>query len=309
MVNEYAIDPTCLTDWQRLRFVADAVGAHNGRLVSEYPKKWASILGRAINGRPPLERTRLEILYARITPHLIPSPGRAFDGQTIDWLTNAEATHGALPFHAIVAAQNPRNHSDVLKIDEIDTSTDLWKAPHSRTVPRTAQEMAKTASLLFQVASDIVLVDPHFAPTRRFLEPLEQFLELCFACRRRSAPRVRMVVQEESRSACVGDTFEQSCRNAIAPLIPTSLQCELARIREKPSPSEKIHNRYVLTDWGGLDFGIGLDDAGGNGGDGESDDVHLLDKEHFDCRWRQYALMEAFDIAVPNVTILGTKVV
>ena len=49
MVNEYAIDPTCLTDWQRLRFVADAVGAHNVRLVSEYPKKWASILGRAIN--------------------------------------------------------------------------------------------------------------------------------------------------------------------------------------------------------------------------------------------------------------------
>lgn len=305
MVNEYAIDPTCLADWQRLRRVADGVGAHNGRLVSEYPKKWASILGRAINERPPLERTRLEILYARITPHLIPSPGRAFDGQTIDWLTNAEAAHVALPFHAIVAAQNPRNHSDVLTIDDIDASTDLWKAPHSRAVPRIAQEMAKTASLLFQVASDIVLVDPHFAPTLRFLEPLEQFLRLCSTRRSRSAPRVRLVVQEESRSACAGDTFEQNCRNEIAPLMPANLQCELVRIREKPSPSEKIHNRYVLTDWGGLDFGIGLDDAGG---DGESDDVHLLDKVHFDFRWRQYALMEAFDIAVPSVTIVGTQI-
>jgi hypothetical protein len=56
---------------------------------------------------------------------------------------------------------------------------------------------------------------------------------------------------------------------------------------------------------GGIDFGIGLDDDDLRGG--QSDDVHLLDKEHFDERWRQYALMEAFDEAVPTSTIVGTK--
>jgi hypothetical protein len=241
----------------------------------------------------------------KIKPCLIPSGGRAYDGQGRDWLTNAENAHRALPFRAIVSEQNPRQQSDVLLIDEIDATTNLWKTEHSRHVPRNADEMAKTVSLLFQIASDIVLVDPHFAPTRRFLRPIGHLLHLCANRRVNSSLRVRLVVQEENRSASAGDTFEQRCRSEIAALMPANMQCEFIRIRERPAPSEKIHNRYVLTDWGGLDFGIGLDDDDDSGG--ESDDVHLLGKEHFDFRWRQYALMEAFDIAVPSATIVGRK--
>ena len=67
-----------------------------------------------------------------------------------------------------------------------------------------------------------------------------------------------------------------------------------------------IHNRFVLTDRGGVKFGIGLDDDDGD--DGQTDDVDLLSQETFDLRWRQYALMQAFDEAVPIATITGTKV-
>lgn len=305
MVNEYAIDPTCLTNWQRLRFVADAVGVHNGRLISEFPKKWRLCAERARNQSLPAESKRMEEYLAKIKPCLIPSGGRAYDGELGDWLMNAEDAHRATPFRAIVSEQNPRGQSDVLMIDEINATTNLWKTQHSRVVPRNADEMAKTASLLFQIASDIVLVDPHFKPTQRFLGPLEQFLRLCTFRRFTSIPRIRLIVEDEDQSATAGDIFEQNCRNGIAALMPTSMQCELVRICEKPAPSEKIHNRYVLTDWGGLDFGVGLDDDAGSGG--ESDDVHLLDKEHFDVRWRQYALMEAFNEVAPPAIIVGTK--
>jgi hypothetical protein len=69
-------------------------------------------------------------------------------------------------------------------------------------------------------------------------------------------------------------------------------------------PAEVIHNRFVLTDRGGVKFGIGLDDD--NGKDGQTDDVDLLSQESFDLRWRQYALMQAFDV-VTAATIAGTK--
>jgi hypothetical protein len=304
MVYEYAIDPKSLNNWHRLRFIADAVGVPHGRLISDFPGSWSRTVTQSFVGSP-IEQARLLSQYQKIKPHLIPSAGRVFDGERKDWLSNAESAHESLPFRAIVAAENPRSHLRVLIIDDIDGTTELWRTSHSLPVPRDAAELADTASLLLQIASDIVFVDPNFVPTSRFLRPFEQFLQRLLGNRNKAAPRVRLIVKEDDDHAHTGDTFEQNCLNALAKLIPSSLTCELVRVREKSAPAEKLHNRYVLTDWGGIDFGVGLDDDDRVGG--QSDDVHLLEKDHFDKRWHQYAMMEAFDVAVPAVTIVGTK--
>ena len=51
------------------------------------------------------------------------------------------------------------------------------------------------------------------------------------------------------------------------------------RLSEKPR-GEKLHNRYILTDLGGVFFGIGLDD----GDEGATDDVTLLDRDPYVVR-------------------------
>jgi len=304
MVYEYAIDPTSLTNFERLRFIADGVGADRGRLIADFPKSWRTTVGRSLNGQLPLERQRREIQYNRIKANLIPSAGRTYDGER-DWLSNAESAQESIPFRAIVAAENPRRNPTVLRIDDIDGTTELWKTSHSLKIRRDAVEMAKAASLLLQIASDVVLVDPNFKPnSKRFLRPFEHILQHCASNRSKLPPRIRLIVEDEEYYARPGDTFEQNFCNVLAPLIPKPLHCELVRVREKVAPSEKLHNRYVLTDWGGIDFGIGLDDDQAGG---QSDDVHLLEKEHFDERWRQYAMMEGFDQAVPPAKIAGTR--
>jgi len=307
MVYEYAIDPSSLTSKHRLQLIADNVGTHLGRLVAEYPGSWRTTVGRSLNGQSPLERERLVTLFQRIRPYLIPAGRRDYNDQNGNWLSNAECVQATIhPFRAIVSEGNPRNHPEVLKIEDMDASTALWKTGHSLLVPRDAAMMADCAKLLLHIASDIVFVDPHFKPNSgQFLRPFEQFMRRCMNNRRGTPPRIRLMVRETEYDACSGDTFEQYCKTALSPLIPISLQCELVRFREKVTPSEKIHNRYVLTDRGGIDFGIGLDDDNGEGG--QTDDVHLLEKEHFDTRWHQYALMEGFDEAVPPAIIVGVK--
>jgi hypothetical protein len=47
---------------------------------------------------------------------------------------------------------------------------------------------------------------------------------------------------------------------------------------------EKLHNRYILTDLGGVAFGVGLDE----GDDGETDDLTLMDRALYELRWSQY---------------------
>lgn len=305
MVHEYAIDPTVLNNWQRLRFIADAAGVSNGRLISEFPGSWRRTVVRLFDGKFGIERTKLEVQLKRITPHLIPSGGRICSGKDAPWLEHAEIAHTTAPFRAIVAGDNPRSNSSVLLIDEIDGSTELWSTKHSIPAPRDATSLADAASLLLQVSSDIVFVDPNFRPSDRFLRPFEQFLIHCAGNRGRAIPRIRVIV--EHKDAKPGDVLEQTFQECLAPLIPSTLKCELLRVSEKNSPSEKLHNRYVLTEWGGIDYGIGLDDDSRRGG--QSDDVHLLDKYHFDKRWRQYAMMEAFNEVAPPVIIVGTKVV
>ena len=67
-------------------------------------------------------------------------------------------------------------------------------------------------------------------------------------------------------------------------IIPQGLKVIFRQWQEKPG-GEKLHNRYILTDIGGVDFGTGLDE----GDAGQTDDIKLLGKERFKIRWQQYA--------------------
>jgi hypothetical protein len=66
------------------------------------------------------------------------------------------------------------------------------------------------------------------------------------------------------------------------------LPCRFEEIGGK----EKLHNRYVFTDIGGVFFGIGLAEED----EGHRDDVALLDAELYELRWRQYALLSDFRV-------------
>ena len=76
------------------------------------------------------------------------------------------------------------------------------------------------------------------------------------------------------------------------------------RLSEKPR-GEKLHNRYILTDLGGVSFGIGLDD----GDEGATDDVTLLDRDPYVVRWSQYGGIPpaGFEQGERPVEIVGTR--
>lgn len=66
-----------------------------------------------------------------------------------------------------------------------------------------------------------------------------------------------------------------------------------------------MHNRYVLTELCGIQFGTGLD----TGGAGETDDVTLLSEEQYGRRWKQYAQdpPSDFDIVGTPVELVGSR--
>jgi hypothetical protein len=81
--------------------------------------------------------------------------------------------------------------------------------------------------------------------------------------------------------------------------------CKIGFVRwEEKHGGEKLHNRYVLTELGGVFLGVGLDE----GDAGETDDFILLPRAQYEHRWSQYVNNDgAFELADRPATVHGTR--
>ena len=277
MIHEFALEPTCLDNWQDFRYFFDLFGIPHGRLISQFPKRWKMMVYDAAAHCGDIEKARIEERLRTIDEKLL-RIHRPYDG-TKDWLTNAEVAHVQVPFHAVISKGNPRNHDFVLRRDEIDDSTPQWNVPRSRPIARNAAEMAQRVTVLFSKSSEIVFVDPNFGPEKaRYRRTLQEFLSIAAS----ACPTIkRLEFHLEAKST--NEFFCQTCDEQLPRLIPIGMTMRFIRWRQLDT-GDQLHARYVLTDAGGIHFESGLDD----GDTGETTDVNLLDKDLYLTRFRQY---------------------
>ncbi|MCC7066419.1 MAG: hypothetical protein IT456_26745, partial [Planctomycetes bacterium] len=143
------------------------------------------------------------------------------------------------------------------------------------------------------------LVDPHFGPEnarhRKVLEAL-----MCVLAD-------NQVVPEVVRVHCLGKStlqfFEMEAMKMAARL-PSGVTVDFVRWKQKEG-GDLLHNRYVLTDLGGVSLGVGLD----AGDMGETDDIHLLTRDQYALRWSQYVGDGAAFVTVDTPkTVVGSMV-
>jgi hypothetical protein len=216
------------------------------------------------------------------------------------WLTNAETEHFHRPFHAILARTNPHLRDFVLEGDSVDETHPLWNVGIIRVISRTAREMAACVALLLRVSKEIMFIDPHFRPQDlRYRRTFKAFLSAVLEKRYGMLP---IRIEIHTGDSLGSDYFRTECQQRLPSLIPEGIQVHIVRWREKDG-GEKLHNRYILTDIGGISFGVGLDD----GAAGETDEVTLLEDKTYRFRWAQYMSPEpAFEL-VDELMIEGQR--
>jgi hypothetical protein len=148
--------------------------------------------------------------------------------------------------------------------------------------------------------TEMHLVDPHFNPEKaRFRRVLEALLEVVAE----SNASLR-VVRVHCIAANLGLAFFEQEAAKMAGSLPNGVTIAFSRWKEKQQGGEKLHNRYVLTNIGGVSLGVGLDE----GEPGETDDVHLLTREQYRLRWEQYVGPNgAFACADLPTSVRGTR--
>jgi hypothetical protein len=304
MIHEYALEPELVATWgnpQDGRYFVEKFGLGQPRVVSRYPKQWKKLVLEACQGGD-VEKKRVEVLVQRLGEQMVRRRDYLWD-QTHTWAQNARAEHERASFRAILARENPDGHPRVLIGADLNDTIPLWAVPRAVKIVRRAAEMAAAVGAMLRIAKVVLFVDPYFGPDRpSHRRTLEAFLEAIIQGRCADRPgRVEVHTAADDDRNGTRAFFETGCQGKLPRCIPTGLTLRIVRLEER-QPGEHLHNRYILTDFGGVLFGAGLDE----GGDGATDDVHLLDLAQYNERWQQYASdAPAFDRPEPPIDIQG----
>jgi hypothetical protein len=300
MYYEYAVDPESFDSWQTTRYLLDAFGFDKGRLICDLPrKKWKRLIFERLTAQVSgeIERKRIEERLHRIPPGtLVRRPDAVYSADK-DWLDNALVEHTRRAFRAVLSPKTATGVTEVLDPREVDDLDSRWSVPPGMTLQRDAATVVSELSLLLKHARSIDLVDPHFQAQKAMK------VKFLYAVARNSAPDavITMHLKEDAK----GEPGRSLCATATARLpeqIPEGRVVEILVWRERTG-GERFHNRFVLTNAGGVQFGDGLE----HGGDVEVDRVSRLGgQEHGEYRQRYNANSTSFEF-VCGTTVRGTR--
>jgi hypothetical protein len=171
--------------------------------------------------------------------------------------------------------------------------------------------MAQCISSMLILSRSILFIDPHFTAdsalfgsnASRFTRPLAEFVRVARTYHQSGMPlQIEVHTSGSWREAPSWSDFEKSCIARLPQLFAVDQKVRVVRWKEKTG-GEKLHNRYVITNLGIVQFGHGLDDAMS----GSTDDVALLSRDVYELRRAQYmGPLYAFDLD-GEVTITGTR--
>lgn len=278
MIHEYALDPGLLNNWERWRYLTEKFSVSQGRLISRYPKRWKRMVYDGLSACSEVEKLRIVEKLKSIDDRMISRFSEWMEG---DWLANAESENAKRPFHAIVAYGNPHAGFNVLVADDLDDETPLWKVESELKIKRQANALGEAVSVLISLGRKLVFIDPHFSPYKsKARNTLKVFLEKA-AARTNGIPIDAIEFHTQYKPEIA--SFAEECLSQLPKRIPAGLTVKVKRWKEMEG-GEGLHNRYILTERGGVRLAWGLDE----GKPSHSDDISLLQPSMFTQTWDQY---------------------
>jgi hypothetical protein len=292
MFHEFAVEPSVLSSWDRTRFFLDAFGPWKGRFLARFPKHWKRMVFESLRC-PEVERLRIVERLASLDQRVFsPRTHAAYDPSQV-WLENARIEHGRLRFRAIIAEGG--GGGDVLDAGAVDDRSELWRVEQGRMVPRQATAYVNVLELLIRASSKIIYVSPYFRADHP--DKTAPVVAICAALAG-SAVNFEIHFKDEPRSYAFSmDVAKRYLPRLLPPGSKVTLRCWKER-----SDGARLHNRYLLTDVGGVQFGDEIE----VGAPGHEDRMSILDEPSRVRLWNHHTGTPAgFDAAGPAQEFVG----
>ena len=326
MIYEYAIEPELFATWCRplhAQTVDNNFGLGTPRILSTDMKKsrWKSKVFSAFESwvdtiplSPDDDKKKAEIQFLRaniteliqgVTEYSVQRPNWKFQPEKT-WIDNALEEHRKYNFHALLCEQNVGNCADIIsKVDFERGSHSKWLLKTQKEILSNPVKMAKGLEPLLRMAKEIIFIDPYFRSNRRKWRRSFQeiFQVISTSYWKMSEIKVEIHASRDIEKAPSPEHFkEEECEKYMPQIIPSGLKVKFVRW-SKFSEGEELHNRYILTNLGGVKVDPGFDERAS----GSLTEFILLGKEIYKKRWNQYSNGKSFKLAEDPFAITGTK--
>jgi hypothetical protein len=297
MIHEYFIEPDLIykwaSDYKETRFFLDSIGVGSPRLMSSFPESKPSRLTHQLLKNIPKEMP--EVARLRVDEFATALKSEAIKRKiNIDlpenWIDAAEAQCEMLPPDVVVAAVSNKQIKCWVSEREAYRRDAIFDHPHQLSPVRTAAGLTDAVCNLLRYSKKIIIVDPYLYK-KSGIETVVAFINASVGRRIQDGAITFQLIFDDSKSNpgfIVGQVAEAARKNSVG--------IEVLAVKEK-NRGEKLHNRYVLTELGGVSFGVGTD----AGEEYHSDDVFLLDRKLYEKRMAQYFDAAAFDVVNSEV--------
>jgi hypothetical protein len=260
MFYEYAIDPEILSDLTNIRTFFESFRNRPSRLISDLPKKWIQDAFCAINKMPhedcpPVMRKTLKENLRKLSMNNLCN-NRAVEewDRNQGWVDYALTEHQKHPFSAILSSDNEAKETVYSFSNLFYSVPAYWDSPTQLHVKRNADEMITAIMPLLRVSKIVLLVDPHFSFTLpswdRYRAILQKLIELSGEFNYGKGIS-SIDIHTSDRKGGLQSQLNQKVR----PFLPVGIT-----IRCFQWPENQMHDRFILTDVGGVSFGHGLDE-------------------------------------------------
>jgi hypothetical protein len=303
MIYEYAIEPELLVEWSRdilkSTIIAGSFGLGKSRMMGEFPKKnkLKKIFKQACESSAvqDLSQARLEALYKMLTERMIKrGEYYTYNGEK-SWIENAICSHKIeKPFKAIISRKNPFQKSNVL-LNELmgKWSDEYWKAEPSIIIKKNAEMLTSSVAPLVHNSTELILVDQYFrAHKKQYIRPFSLMLNE-FVKYKKTLDHLRVEIHiSTDKTKETEEHIEAAFKDRrFRDIIPRPLSLKIKRWSHLPG-KEKIHDRYLLTDIGGLILSSGFDENYGE----KTIGLALLTKEGYLEIYRKYIIYPEFKL-------------
>lgn len=259
MLYEYAVDPSLLGDINNCRTIFDNFKPERGKLIADVPRKWQQAAFSAINGIPhaqcqPVMRKTLKKHLGRLLKESLCANRNPPQWNRIEesWLTHVLAAQGAHPYAAILAARTSQELACTYALSELLLNApDCWRSPTQRSVLRNADNIVDALMPLLRISKQITLIDRHLYPgetryRRVLVELVRRIPEMNFG---RGVGSMTMHVSDQRHD------MRDSLQLHLGRHLPRGFEIVCCGW-----PKSAEHDRFAITDVGGIQLGQGFDE-------------------------------------------------
>lgn len=302
MLYEYAVDPEITRrEVAELKHLFSLFGLDRGRYISLFPKKqWFSEAYKAAASQEPVAKKRIEELLVRAKASKAFASGRVPD-PALNWMGNTRASHVERPFQAIVSDETDPTVPAIIDFNLVDEAHALFECDQTCRVERTEKALVSALLPMALIGKRLALIDP-FLDLRNpggqdFRSLIARLLTELAAI---GKANVVLELHWRSHDRRPPEAFVLANAGAWSEgLIPPGFKLMLHEWGERAG-GEDFHDRFFLTDAGGISAGAGFEVVGSH----EKVQLSLLAPANAQSHWNDlHPTNGAFDLVFRPVVV------